>query len=75
MIINIKFEGIDGFCRPIFKAEDSNLRYGSVNKLFSATATEEEVKKEITTDDLLYFGRHFGCEPLGNDPVYDLVII
>jgi len=65
--MNIKFEGIDVFYRPIFKAVGNKNRYGSVDHLFDHDCLEDEVLKEITEDDLVYFGKSFGCEPWGTD--------
>lgn len=71
----IKFFGIDRFNRPVFKSLDKNRTfYGSVHKLFSYGDTEEEVLKQITEDDLCYFGSQFDCEPYGT-PVDNLKIV
>ena len=67
IIINIKFEGIDNWNRPVFKNIDSHSRYGSVNKLFGWDEPKENVIKYFKShlDELEYFGNHFGCEPNG----------
>ena len=65
----IKFHGVDMWGRPVFKSTmfDKNF-FGSTDKLFDDEATEEEVLKTVTEQDLLFFGNTFGCEPMG-DPV------
>ena len=64
--ILIEFEGIDSWCRPVFKEIDGVKRYGSVDKLFSGKGAFDEIRKTITEEDLCYFGNHFDCEPDGN---------
>jgi len=64
--MNIQFEGIDDFNRPIFKGIDSNQRFGSVDFLFGYESTEKEVLDVISEEDLLYFGNTFECEPMGS---------
>ena len=64
--IKIKFKGIDGWNRPVFKSiEKPFTYYGSVDTLFDLDATEEEVLSKISEDCLCYFGNSFGCEPMG----------
>jgi len=63
--IKIIFEGIDSWNRPVFKAVESNERFGSVDLLFGYADTEETVLTKITEKDLLYFGNTFDCEPMG----------
>ena len=63
-IIQIKFEGIDFWERPIYKQIDSNNRFGSIDKLCN---TIEEIKA-ITESDLVFFGTSFDCEPWGDPP-------
>ena len=64
MIVNIKFEGIDDWHRPIFKSEKNN-RYGDVN--CTKTGKPDEVKEFYRKNIYLleYFGNRFGCEPNG----------
>ena len=63
----IKYVGIDGWNRPVFKSLDKARHfYGSVHKLFSYDATEKEVLDSVTVDDLCYFGSKFDCEPYGS---------
>lgn len=72
----IKFVGIDGFNRPIFKSLDKKLHfYGSCYKLFGYDATESEVLSKVNEEDLSYFGNHFNCEPYGTPAVSDLIIV
>ena len=59
------FVGVDNWSRPVFKAVDCKEYYGSTDDLFSYGATEKEVLGHVTASDLLYFGRHFNCEPEG----------
>jgi len=65
--MDIRFEGVDSFNRPVFKSIDSNYRFGSVDTLFSHSDTEEFIVKYFKNnlEELEYFGRSFGCEPIG----------
>jgi hypothetical protein len=67
--MKVEFEGIDTFNRPIFKEagvkKRGARRFGSLRKLFDYGTTKEEVLKEVRSDDLLFFGSSFGCEPAG----------
>ena len=66
--IKIQFRGIDSWNRPVFcSIEKPHRYYGSVNSLFDDGATEEKVLSEIDEDYLVYFGDHFGCEPMGTN--------
>ncbi len=67
------FVGIDSWNRPIFKDELNNY-YGSTNKLFPYPASEHDVMKIVTPEDLTYFGSKFDCEPMGT-PVSNITII
>lgn len=73
--MDVVFQGIDSFNRPVFKDIESRDRYGSCDKLFSDDATEDEVLKEVTEEDLLFFGLKFGCEPMGTPAPKSLRII
>ena len=64
----IKFEGVDSWNRPVFKDEQSNCRYGCLDKLFNEEATAQQVQEIVTVWDLVYFGNTFDCEPMG-DPI------
>ena len=70
-MITIKFEGVDSFNRPIFKDINSKDRYGDTDHLFDTEATEGEVLTKINIGDLCFFGKRFGCEPMGT-PAGDL---
>jgi len=61
-VIEIKFEGVDDWGRPIFKQVNSKNRFGSTDKL---CYTEEEINS-ITEQDLTWFGTSFNCEPMGS---------
>jgi hypothetical protein len=65
--VKLKFMGIDNYNRPVWKDPKKRAYYGSVNRLFSYEAAEEEVLKEVDTFELCYFGNHFGCEPMGTE--------
>jgi hypothetical protein len=54
--MEIKFEGIDYWNRPVFRQVDGDNRFGSVDLLCSNT---DEVKERISADDLVYFGTTF----------------
>ena len=74
-MIEIKFEGIDSWNRPVFKNIKSKSRYGCVFVLFDFYAPEKEVLSKIDEKSLLFFGNKFGCEPLGEKPIEPLKII
>lgn len=69
----VKYVGIDGWNRPIFRAAKSEF-YGATDILFDRDATEEEVLARVTEADLTYFGSKFGCEPMGT-PAGNVVIV
>ena len=64
----IKFEGIDNWNRPVFKAKDSRERFGCIHELFDYDATEMDVLSKVNEEDLCYFGNSFNCEPMGTNP-------
>ena len=64
-ITTVIFEGVDYWDRPVFKDVDSRDRYGSVDVLFNFESSEDTVLKHMTESDLVYFGKAFGCEPMG----------
>jgi len=70
----VKFVGIDYWSRPVFKDEKGNY-FGSLDKLFNSVDTEQKVLESVNGDDLLYFGRDFDCEPMGDNPVRELEIV
>jgi hypothetical protein len=61
----MKFVGIDGDNRPVFKDVKKQEYFGSVDTLFSKDVSEEDVFKAIKISELVYFGNKFGCEPMG----------
>ena len=84
-LIEIKFEGIDSWNRPIFKDTKSNRRYGSGDVLLGEikrvypNGTNAEIVEYFKNDNniryLCYFGRSFDCEPMGTTPEKELIII
>ena len=72
-IVEIKFEGVDNWNRPIFKDVNSKWRFGDVNNLFSYHHTSLNGKlknylskcKKDPNFYLQYFGSSFDCEPNG----------
>ena len=71
--VTVKFEGIDSFNRPVFKSIDGCRRYGSTDKLFSKDAKIEDIIKELTHEELVYFGERFDCEPLGSNAYCEII--
>lgn len=72
----VVFERIDSFNRPVFQSLlFSKNFFGSVDKLFDLGADEEEVLKQVTAEDLLFFGASFGCEPMGDQSTTKLRIV
>jgi len=66
--MKIKFVGVDVRSRPVFKVlGKTNYFIGSVDKLFNHYATETEIIEYFKnrTNELVYFGASFGCEPNG----------
>lgn len=70
MEYQIKFRGIDRWNRPVYKVIDKPMYFGSTDTLFSDEAEEETVNNYFkdNTNELEYFGAHFGCEPHGGRP-------
>lgn len=60
----LKYVGIDGFNRPIFRGDGHN-HFGCCDILFSHYTTKEEVLSKVTEKDITYFGSYFDCEPMG----------
>ncbi len=73
-IINVQFVNIDSWNRPIFKDLLSKTYYGSCDILFPYGEIESEVLEKVSVKDLVYFGTHFDCEPMGTKPHKELVI-
>ena len=61
----VKYVNINNWNQPVFKSVNSKKYYGSVNKLFPYEETEKEVLKKVSSEDLVYFGTSFNCEPNG----------
>lgn len=72
--MDIKFEDIDDWNRPVFRAIKSNYRFGSVEILFPYGESEESVLEKVSEKHLCYFGNSFNCEPMGTS-VENLKII
>jgi hypothetical protein len=66
-VIKVKFYGIDSFCRPIFKALNGRMYFGSTAFLFRTGTDEKEIIKffKERPEELVYFGNKFDCEPYG----------
>jgi hypothetical protein len=56
--------GIDCSGRLVFKEIDKNSFYGSVTKIYSRS-DEVSIPPDVKSEDLVYFGNTFGCEPTG----------
>jgi len=65
-IIEVEYLGEDYFCRPIFVDQYKNY-YGSTETLSPASP-------EMVMDELTFFGRSFGCEPMGT-PVNEKFVL
>ena len=67
LIINIKFKGVDDWNRPVFKDVDRSVYFGSTNKLFDWSDSEEVIVNYFKDNPnvLEYFGSSFNCEPNG----------
>jgi len=65
--MDIKFEGVDCWNRPVFKDVDSKARFGSVQTLFNDNDDVAIIVKYFKSNiyELEYFGNVFGCEPHG----------
>ena len=74
-MIEIRFEGIDYWSRPVFKNIKSKSRYGSLNYLFPDGTSEKEVLEKVSEKDLCFFGNSVDCEPMGDLPIEPLKII
>lgn len=67
MIFQIKFKGIDSWNRPVFKAIDKKIYFGSVTTLFEYDDDPDKIIKYFkdNINELEYFGSCFDCEPHG----------
>lgn len=74
-IRKIKFRGIDSWNRPVYKVLAETPYYiGDVAKLFDFTDTKETVDAYYKNNlkELVYFGEHFDCEPMGTPLAKDI---
>jgi len=62
----LHFHGIDYFNRPVFKEINKNNFYGSVTKIYPWNDNGNSISSDIKSEDLVYFGNSFNCEPMGN---------
>ena len=61
----IQFQGIDFHNRPIFIDKFKNF-YGSTDILFADWEVPRGEKLQKALNNLTFFGRSFGCEPMGD---------
>jgi len=75
-VIPVRFSGIDGFNRPVFKEMGGKRHYGFTNLVFTLEASEADVMQGINPDDIEFFGHTFNCEPHGGrDPRNKVIIV
>ena len=76
-MIKVEYLNIDSWNRPVFreikKGRGKKAHYGCLGKLFPYGESEKEVLKQVTAEDLCYFGNHFDCEPHGYDCEVEIV--
>lgn len=68
----LTYVNIDTSNRPVFKSSRGNY-YGDVENLFPYEESGREVRKKVDESTLVYFGKYFGCEPMGT-PARDIKI-
>lgn len=75
--IHAKFKGIDEWNRACFKVLEGGYYIGSTDKLFNYDENPETIKEYFKnhTNELCYFGKSFGCEPMGNPMKSNVEII
>lgn len=78
--MQIKFVGVDEWNRPVFKPLNKNYYLTDTNNLFDYDATEKEIKQfysDLTplNNYIVYKGKSFNSEPMGNELDYDLEIV
>ena len=75
IIIRLKFIGFDDWHRPVFKWEEKNYYFGSVEDLgdYPSYSKDNTIEGQNAVEffkknpeRLVYFGREFNCEPYGN---------
>ena len=74
-IRKIKFRGLDDWYRPIYKVLVELPYYiGSTNKLFDYADPVSKIDDyfEKHPEELVYFGEHFNCEPMGQPLADDI---
>lgn len=74
----LKFEGIDSWHRPVFKAIGVPMYFGSIDHLFDHTVPEEDIIAFFEgdlADNLVFFGNKFDCEPMGTSLEMFIVVI
>lgn len=71
----IKFIGIDGWNKPIFKVLEKNYYISDLENLFPLDTSEIDIKvfysNKKLSEILTYHGKTFDCEPMG-DKLKDL---
>lgn len=73
--LRVQYEGIDYWGRAVFVNTETKARYGCLEKLFNAMTPETEVLETVTSNDLVFFGNSFGCEPFGSKPLRKIEIL
>jgi len=64
----VQFFKVDDWGRPVFQSLDNKkVFFGSCEKLFGYSESENEILKTVSVDDLVYFGTSFNCEPMGTE--------
>lgn len=72
--IEVSYVGIDGWNRPVFKDDKGNF-YGNTDKLFSIGHELTDAEKKDALQGLTFFGRKFGCEPMGTPIKRNIILI
>jgi hypothetical protein len=62
----LEFVGIDDWSRPVWKVPETNVFFGSLDKLCS-NEDKEQVLEGLKLSELCWFGSWFNCEPMGNN--------
>lgn len=68
--VELKFEGLDMYDRPVFRVPGTRIFYGSTDVLLSERQVLKGHLSKIKLEDLQYFGYSFGCEPEGGPPLH-----
>lgn len=76
--LRLRFKGVDDWNRPVFVDDNGNF-FGDTDHLFGYGTSREEVLdfyKDMTLNNYIsYFGRQFGCEPMGDSIGADVKIV